>query len=255
MSSQCQGFFSQGFSRQGFFSQGLSSQGAANRRCWRQRVSGVALPQRSIRERLTGLSLAIPLSAGLVGLGLGAGPVLSQDVLPVPNVALPNGVVYYDTANMSRANYVVYVPDGSYDRWQRVLTVEPTAVIETVRGDRMIRAGSFNQIENARQRQRELAALGVPSNLHPSSVNQGGPADPVRAYYVVIPGPEADLTHYAWLARRLGIRSTLIQQNSQGPRGAHLAIGPYSSRREADAVEKRLQQGGLGNARLFFGRL
>lgn len=131
-----------------------------------------------------------------------------------------------------------------------VKKIQPSAFL---RGDR-IQAGSFAQPENARNLQANLrergiianvveVSLGSPNGAMGSSVDDGG-------YFVAIPVSSGAAGAMITQVQSLGITTGLIQQRS-APRGNHIAIGPFSSRQEAEFINSRIRAADL-DGRLYF---
>lgn len=74
-----------------------------------------------------------------------------------------------------------------------------------------------------------------------------------RAYYVVIPGNQEQISRMAQRAEQAGVSSDLILQRD-APRGTHVAVGPFENRHEASRWNEQLRSEGLDRARVYFGR-
>lgn len=74
-----------------------------------------------------------------------------------------------------------------------------------------------------------------------------------RAYYVVIPGNQEQVSRIARRAQEAGVNPDLIQKR-EAPRGTHVAVGPFKNRKEASRWNQQLQTEGLNRARVYFGR-
>lgn len=73
-----------------------------------------------------------------------------------------------------------------------------------------------------------------------------------RSYFVVIPGGRKNLDNMASQIVRLGVsrEAVLIRE---GPRGPHLAVGPFAERGQAERWSSYLRSSGM-DARVYFGR-
>lgn len=74
-----------------------------------------------------------------------------------------------------------------------------------------------------------------------------------RAYYVVIPSSQEQVSTKAKAVQEAGVTPDLVQQR-EAPRGTHVAVGPFKNRKEASRWNQQLQTEGLNRARVYFGR-
>lgn len=148
------------------------------------------------------------------------------------------------------------------------------------RGEGVIQAGIFADAYNAESRVRTLAASGIRAQVTPitgniepsvrepftsltanSEVDLESPerlaSDSIpdsvasRSYFVVIPGNSRDLPNIAAEVIRLGISKSAVSQR-EAPRGPHVAVGPFNSRKEADRWSNYFRSLGM-DARIYFG--
>ena len=75
---------------------------------------------------------------------------------------------------------------------------------------------------------------------------------PNRLYYVAIPSQPGNLVNLASEIAALGVNPANILPKSS-PRGAFIAVGPFSDRLEATVMESTLKGSGFRNARVYFG--
>lgn len=137
----------------------------------------------------------------------------------------------------------------------QVRQIEPDAFVR--QGQGVIQAGVFSDENNAQLRVRELAARGIRAQVIPLMADNG--TDTVasehysrsRAYFVIIPGGSEDLPDIAAKVVQMGIRQSAINQRDS-PRGAHVAVGPFDSRGEAERWSSYLRSLGM-DARVYFG--
>lgn len=158
----------------------------------------------------------------------------------------------------------------------QVQQLEPEAFI---RRDGVIQAGVFADRNNAQSRVRALAEQGIRARV--TRITAGGDAglissegfssdralredseelaardaetpSPGRAYFVVIPGSRNDLPNIAELIIQQGVRRNAVYERS-GPRGSHVAVGPFDERGKADRWSNYLRSIGM-DARVYFGR-
>lgn len=158
----------------------------------------------------------------------------------------------------------------------QVQQLEPEAFI---RRDGVIQAGVFADRSNAQSRVRALAEQGIRARV--TRFTTGGDAGLIgskgfssdrslgedseelaardretpstgRAYFVVIPGSRNDLPNIADLIIQQGVRRNAVYERS-GPRGPHVAVGPFDERGKADRWSNYLRSVGM-DARVYFGR-
>ncbi len=193
-----------------------------------------------------------------------------------------------NNSNNSNANTLFRVQ--IYGTSKRVLSlvrrVEPEAFVPE--GENIIQAGLFSERSRARSLVEDLSQQGVQADIiriqnsqsrssssretislssaastssedrnetaiADSSQNQTENEKKSRAYYVVIPGNEKQVSTMAQKAQQAGVNSDLIQQRD-APRGTHVAVGPFETRHEASRWNEQLQSEGLDRARVYFGR-
>jgi hypothetical protein len=158
----------------------------------------------------------------------------------------------------------------------QVRQLEPQAFI---RRDGVIQAGVFANRDNAQSRVRVLAEQGIRARV--TRIAAGGDAGLIgseefssdrsfredseefaardtetpttgRAYFVVIPGARNDLPEIADRVMQLGVTRNAVYERS-GPRGPHVAVGPFDERGKADRWSNYLRSVGM-DARVYFGR-
>jgi hypothetical protein len=158
----------------------------------------------------------------------------------------------------------------------QVRQLEPEAFI---RRDGVIQAGIFVNLSNAQSRVRALAEQGIRARV--ARIAASGDAGLIssegfssdrsfrenseefaardtetssrgRAYFVVIPGSRNDLPDIADRVMQLGVRRDAVYERS-GPRGPHVAVGPFDERGKADRWSNYLRSVGM-DARVYFGR-
>ncbi|MBD2624941.1 hypothetical protein [Trichormus variabilis] len=183
----------------------------------------------------------------------------------------------YSTTQISQSNqnferYFVYVDSSNMQTLQQVRQVESSAYIREYNGRNVIQSGIFTRQSNAQERVRELELKGVSgarvvsfSNTEPISYYSGAAVPfsspssdsvitkPVNAYYVIIPSNKNNLRYIAQqIQKNIGRNSNVFQRNQ--PRGAHIAVGPFSDRSMAEQWNNYLQKSGYGNARVYYGK-
>lgn len=152
----------------------------------------------------------------------------------------------------------------------QIRQIEPEAFVR--RGEGVIQAGVFADEYNAESRVRALAAQGIRAQVTaigaPSAIATGTDAQlesypsvasdlpqyevALRGYFVVIPGERTDLPNIAAEVVRLGVRENAVSQR-EAPRGPHVAIGPFESRKDADRWTNYFRSAGM-DARVYFGQ-
>ena len=73
-----------------------------------------------------------------------------------------------------------------------------------------------------------------------------------RNYFVVVPASRGDLADMAAEVIRTGVNRDAVQTR-EGPRGSHVAVGPFEARREAERWSSYLRSRGI-DARVYYGR-
>ncbi|MFM7408659.1 MAG: hypothetical protein ACKO3K_18875 [Cuspidothrix sp.] len=179
--------------------------------------------------------------------------------------------------------YFVYVNDSSSQMLQRVKQIERTAYIRNYNGRNVIQAGVFTGQSNAQRRIKELELSGIfgagivnsenrevtayasgsqvmpyydSSISNPSNYTNNFQQARRNSYYVVIPHTTNNLRYVGEEIRQtLNMNNININVSMRTqPRGAHIAIGPFSDRSEAEQWNHLLKKSGYGNARVYYGK-
>jgi len=175
--------------------------------------------------------------------------------------------------------YLVYVDNMNYDQLQRVRSIEPRAYIRQMNGRSVIQSGSFSRESNAQQRVRELQLNGIngaqvvrssngqaivafnsySNNIqnnrsYSNNIQNNRRPETTRAYYVIIPGKLAELNVIANRIRQSTGRYEGGIVERQNPRGAHVAVGPFNKRADAEQWNNYVRNLGYGSARVYYGR-
>ncbi len=194
-----------------------------------------------------------PFEVGRTSLVNDGGRVRGQ-FPPLPPGNFPGGTV----------EYWVFVNGNSPLLLQQIQQVVPDAFTTEIDGRRAIQAGAFREEGNARERLNQLRSRGIfaevvtmsggrvaaaPAGV-PAVAERTGITD--RGYYVVIPGSDATIDAIANRVRQIVPNANAIARRSR--RGSHVAIGPYPHRSKATEISLVLQNAGLTNARVYFGR-
>lgn len=206
-----------------------------------------------------------------------------------PTVVMPDASqnVYTPPPSLGTiGNYVVIIDNSSPQLLSEVQRVVPDAFIRSLDGRSVIQAGLFRYESNAIQQANTLAASGFtarvltltdaaivtpppitnpigdptlvnpfPPQVLPPIVNPQPPVvlpARVRAYFVIIPGRQDELSFIANRVQGLG-GSQLQVVTRLKPRGPHVAIGPYERRSQAEFWNNFLQSSGFRNSRVYFG--
>lgn len=180
----------------------------------------------------------------------------------------------YTQSNPNFDKYFVYVDNNSAQMLQRVKQVERTAYIRNYNGRNVIQAGVFTSQSNAQRRIRELESKGIfgagivntkNRGITPGTGSQVKPDDDTfvidpqnlgNFYYVVIPGNGNNLRsleqkiRYALHINKININVSMRTQ----PQGAHIAVGPFRDRLDAEKWNNILKKSGYGNARVYYGK-
>lgn len=183
--------------------------------------------------------------------------------------------------NQAYERYSVVVDANGYNGQllQQVKQVEPSAYIRNINGRSVIQAGVFSRQQNAVLRIQQLVANGI--NFYnvrlfnatngqeiaitpngggiggsignsPEDVNQNNSS----YYYVAIPTRPEDfpqIEQTVWRSLGQYTNNIGVQRRNQ-PRGAHIAVGPFTQRGQAEQWNAVLKNAGLGNARVYYGR-
>ncbi|MFO5441275.1 MAG: hypothetical protein ACLBM4_22070 [Dolichospermum sp.] len=161
--------------------------------------------------------------------------------------------------NRNFERYFVYVDSSDFQVLQRVKQVESNAYIRNYNGRNVIQSGVFHKESNAQIRVRELELNGVfgakivnAANLEviPNNPNQQKER---KYYYIVIPSHHNNLRSFGREIRQKISANINVFMRTQ-PRGAHIAIGPFSDKSEAEIWNSYFQNSGYGNARVYYGK-
>ncbi|MTJ09859.1 MULTISPECIES: hypothetical protein [unclassified Anabaena] len=200
----------------------------------------------------------------------------SQQSLPLVQPMQP--VEYNNPNNQNFERYFVYVDSSDSQTLQRVKQIESSAYIRNYEGRKIIQSGVFNGQVNALRRVRELESQGIygarivnssngevrvnnstqVASYNPYEYNQQ--SSPInnqqvrgKFYYVVIPNHTNNLVALGTEIRQK-VNSNINVFRRNQPRGAHIAVGPFSDRSEAEQWNSYLKNSGYGNARIYYGR-
>ncbi|MFN7202197.1 MAG: hypothetical protein ACK5VD_08370 [Aphanizomenon sp.] len=161
--------------------------------------------------------------------------------------------------NRNFERYFVYVDSSDFQVLQRVKQVESNAYIRNYNGRNVIQSGVFHKESKAQIRVRELELNGVfgakivnAANLEviPNNPNQQKER---KYYYIVIPSHHNNLRSFGREIRQKISANINVFMRTQ-PRGAHIAIGPFSDKSEAEIWNSYFQNSGYGNARVYYGK-
>jgi hypothetical protein len=146
----------------------------------------------------------------------------------------------------------------------QVQQIEPQAFIR--QEDGVIQAGVFADQFNAQSRVRALEAQGIQARV--TTAANDDTIDSERfsgdrtaldrnierssSYFVIIPGKARDLPDIADRVVQLGVRRSEVSERDS-PRGAHVAVGPFDERQEADGWSSYFQSIGM-DARVYYRR-
>lgn len=179
--------------------------------------------------------------------------VREQNYTPSPRQYRPS----YVPSSRSSPNYSVYVNSSSSYLLRRVQRVEPTAYIKRYGGYSVIQAGAFRQEYHAQRRVNQLQSLGI-RDVRVAKADYRGDVVSNRQraniYFVAIPANRRELPRIASRVREVAGRTSIDIRERDEPRGAHVLIGPFNHRQEAETWNRYLQKKGLGNARVYYGR-
>jgi hypothetical protein len=184
-----------------------------------------------------------------------------------PSIPASNERIYSAPGNAGQSyygSYRVIVDSTDPSVLQRVRVAKPDAFFQTLNGRRVIQAGIFNREVNAQQMVTLLANQGVSSGIvsgYNSSVSSGEYNNGVirmspqvnspRGYYAIVPGNQSELSQLRLRATQLGVPSNAVYLRNS-PLGPHMAIGPYSNRRDAEKLSDYLRNPGRLDSRVYF---
>lgn len=187
----------------------------------------------------------------------------NQDVTPYPSVRS-------NQFNPNRREiYLVFVDNLNYEQLQRIRAIEPRAYVRQYNGRSVIQSGSFSREANAQQRVRELQLSGINGvqvvrsstgqpiasfSNNPDNIQKDRRRESASAYYVIIPAKSEELNLIANRIRQSTGRYDRGIVERQNPRGAHVAIGPFNKRTDAEQWNNYVRNLGFGNARVYYGR-
>ncbi|MBS3027105.1 MAG: hypothetical protein HCA25_08420 [Dolichospermum sp. DET50] len=178
---------------------------------------------------------------------------------------IPNNSQY----NQNFDRYFVYVDSSNLQLLQRVRQVEPNAYIRNYNGRKVIQSGVFNGQSNAQQRVKELefnSIIGarivnsenielIPnySGYNTQNYPNNYQEEKRNSYYVVIPSNANNLRSFGTeIRQKISININVFRRTQ--PLGAHIAVGPFSDRLEAEQSNSYLKNLGYGNARVYYGK-
>lgn len=231
--------------------------------------------------QIPGKLLALPMISLCLGSSLVIYPHRSQAqnyASPLPNLQPMEAVEFYQyeqnlqpyqqaQSNQYSQNferYLVFVDTSNSQVLQQVRWVDSEAFIRQYEGRSVIQSGIFSQRVNAENRVRELQSYGI-SNVRLVSftdgrqipfngADRGQPATrQASAYYAVIPGEARELSAIANDIRSRRQNYNIVQIRQQ-PLGPHIAVGPFSTRRDAEEWNQYLRNIGYGNSRVHYGK-
>ncbi|MEA5576012.1 hypothetical protein [Anabaena sp. UHCC 0451] len=173
--------------------------------------------------------------------------------------------------------YVVYVNSDNNQVLQRVRQIESSAYIRQFNGRNIIQSGVFSKPSHAQQRIRELESNGIrgagilnfsnPEQISYYSareipystgdnfrtVSPSVQREQAKSYYVIIPTSINNLRYLGQEIQQKIARNTNVFLRTQ-PRGAHIAVGGFKDRSEAEQWNNYLKNLGYSNARVYYGK-
>jgi hypothetical protein len=180
---------------------------------------------------------------------------------------IPNNSQY----NQNFDRYFVYVDSSNLQLLQQVRQIEPNAYIRNYNGRKVIQSGVFNEQFNAQQRVKELEFNNIAGARIVNSENieltpnysvyntqnytNNYQQEKRDSYYVVIPSNVNNLRSLGTAIRqKISININVNVFMRTQPLGAHIAVGPFSDRLEAEQSNSYLKNLGYGNARVYYGK-
>ncbi|OKH11014.1 hypothetical protein [[Limnothrix rosea] IAM M-220] len=167
------------------------------------------------------------------------------------NFEAPTAVVNPNNAVNYATRYRVEVANSDSLMLAAVKKVEPNAFL---RGDR-IQVGLFSEQQNANSLRTDLQAKGIAADVVAVGGNSpvaaiGSSIDSVAGYFVAIPTRGLLSSDLQSQLRQAGINPNLMQERD-APRGNHIAIGPFTSRQEAESINTQMRAISF-DSRLYF---
>lgn len=174
--------------------------------------------------------------------------------------------------NQNFGGYRVYVFGGSRSLLSRVRGIAPNAFIKQISRGSVIQAGAFDRESNAQRLASRLQFSGYNAGVFSSNSGQEIPDYPVNYpdsysyrnfpgrnrsnyYYVVVPALSQNLSSLEQSIRqRLGYTFSGNVLAQKQPRGPHVRVGPFTQQWQAERFNKRLQELGFDNARVYYGK-
>jgi hypothetical protein len=168
---------------------------------------------------------------------------------------IPNNSQY----NQNFDRYFVYVDSSNLQILQQVRQIEPNAYIRNYNGRKVIQSGVFNEQFNAQQRVKELEFNNIAGarivNSENIELTPNYQQEKRDSYYVVIPSNVNNLRSLGTAIRqKISININVNVFMRTQPLGAHIAVGPFSDRLEAEQSNSYLKNLGYGNARVYYGK-
>ena len=168
---------------------------------------------------------------------------------------IPNNSQY----NQNFDRYFVYVDSSNLQILQQVRQIEPNAYIRNYNGRKVIQSGVFNAQFNAQQRVKELEFNNIAGarivNSENIELTPNYQQEKRDSYYVVIPSNVNNLRSLGTAIRqKISININVNVFMRTQPLGAHIAVGPFSDRLEAEQWNSYLKNLGYGNARVYYGK-
>ena len=175
-------------------------------------------------------------------------------------------IAYVEYTNI-RSQFMVFVVNDDPLLLDLVLQEAPDAFLSRYRGRDIIQAGIFDDEVRAarlvrRLREQSIAAEIANFNGRPNAfsfVNNDEPVEVLAGNYysVLIPGDEDELPLIENQVRRLAPKLSTrrgVYQRRNDPNGPYVLVGPFQDRNTAENWSQYLQDFGLEDARVYYGR-
>lgn len=175
-------------------------------------------------------------------------------------------MAYVENTNI-RPQFIVYVVNDDPLLLDLVQQEAPDAFPSRYKGRDIIQAGIFDDEVRAarlarRLREQSIAAEIATINGRPNFFSFGDNNDPVEVvagnyYSVLIPGDRDELSSIENQVRRLAPKLSMrrgVYQRRNDPNGPYVMVGPFQDRNTAENWSQYLQDFGLEDARVYYGR-
>lgn len=175
-------------------------------------------------------------------------------------------MAYVENINI-RPQFIVYVVNYDPLLLDLVQQEAPDAFRSRYKGREIIQAGIFDDEVRAARLARRLREQSIDAKIdtingRPNPFSLAENDEPVEVlagnyYSVLIPGNEDELSSIETQVRRLAPKLSMrrgVYQRRNDPNGPYVMVGPFQDRNTAENWSQYLQDFGLEDARVYYGR-